>query len=79
MNPSLKFDYVNHKNEPHNYEVIPIEVGFMRCKCFPNDPEKLSWGIKAVCIKRDGVARSVIRTFAFVKMTNLEESPIETR
>lgn len=78
MIPLLRFDYVNHRNEPHIYEVIPIEVGYMRCKCFPNEPEKMSWGMKAVCVKRDGTARSVVRTFAFVKMIDIVEVPVET-
>jgi hypothetical protein len=79
MIPLLQFDYVNHRNEPHNYEVIPIELGFMRCKCFPTDPEKESWGMQAVCIRRDGISRVAIRSFAFVKMTNMQETSVETR
>lgn len=78
MIPLLKFRYVNHRNEPHSYEVIPIEVGYIRCKCFPSDPEKLSWGVRAVCIRRDGIERAVVRSFAFVKMHDLQEVPVET-
>jgi hypothetical protein len=76
MMTALQFAYSNHRNENHVYKVLPIEVGWFRCKCFPSDPEKESWGIRALCLERDGELRNVIRTFAVVKMIGVIEIPL---
>lgn len=73
MYDALEFEYVNHKGEKHTYKVIPIEMGWQRCKCFPNDPERHSWGIRALVLVRSGVVRNVVRSFAIAKMNNVRE------
>lgn len=72
----LKFSYVNHNNQFHTYKVIPVDVRFDRCKCFPGQPEKKAWIMECIVLERSGEERHVRRSFALVKMEDVEEVAI---
>ena len=74
----LKFRYINHRGEDHEYVVRPFVVNsvvFTRCKCFADDPEREAWALRAHVVQRDGRPRPGDRTFALIKMRNIEEVP----
>lgn len=78
MNSAIQFEYVNHRIQKHKYTVLPLSVYFGPCMCFPDNPNKEAWVMKAFVLDRSGEARHVIRHFALVKLENVTEVPLET-
>jgi hypothetical protein len=66
----LSFSYINHRGELHSYLVEPIELDFGPCQCFPDDPDRPVWHIRANVIERDHEPRPGERSFALIKMSH---------
>jgi hypothetical protein len=66
----LFFSYINHRGELHSYLVEPIVLGFGPCQCFPEDPDRPVWHIRASVIERDHEPRPGERSFALIKMSH---------
>lgn len=77
MNAILMFTYINHKLEKHTYKVIPISIAWERSKLFPENADHEAWTMRALVLERSGVKRQVMRSFAMVKMTDIQEVPVE--
>lgn len=66
----LSFSYINHRGDLHSYLVEPIAMEFGPCQCFPEDPDRPVWHIRANVIERDHEPRPGERSFALVKMSH---------
>lgn len=78
----LRFNYLNHNGEDHNYVIEPIKrFEFGKCNCFPGDPDREAWYITGMNTMRDGELRpdSPMRSFALIKMRDIEELELEDR
>jgi hypothetical protein len=68
----LKFKYINHRGEDHEYILEPTDFLFIGIFSSKN-PEREGWSIIGKVIKRDDQYRGVIRSFAITKMRDIEE------
>jgi len=74
MNP-IRFDYVNHRGEDHNYVMTPEPRLTYEAA---GAAEPLGWKISGHVISRDGVNRPGRRTFMLTGMRNIEAVNKET-
>ena len=75
---ALQFDYINHKGEHHTYKVLPIRTEFGSNKLqYQGTAHSESWNLIAFVIERSGEVKNNVRTFALMRMRNVQEVPIE--
>lgn len=71
----LKFKYVNHRDEGHEYVVAPVSLTFEMIQLV--DPEEAHWLLNGQVMERDGKPVSKVRSFIMTKMRDVEEVKVD--